>query len=239
MTPNGVLLAYSTPAHVPTLRHQAALVGDAWEKVVRSLHRPAPSRNVSSSRLKSPSSPLARAGQIPRITSGDLTTSAFNSSVTTVSSSLQNGDVDAIILQIGDKNLIVKAIQPSILIVLVGITAPKEELALRAAHEIVGVPSRGLSSLRPPSQQSSIAAKPAHLSIPGEADAQADAVSVQSGHSRNESGYSVSDSSAIVARQDVNVDLLHIQKRKLDRIAEYIKSEFDKEGFVMPYDLSK
>jgi hypothetical protein len=36
--------------------------------------------------------------------------------------------------------------------------------------------------------------------------------------------------------KDVKLGVLHIQRKKLDALTEYVRSEFDVKGFVMPDD---
>ncbi|KAF2837469.1 hypothetical protein M501DRAFT_937626 [Patellaria atrata CBS 101060] len=120
-----------------------------------------------------------------------------------------------------NNNILVRAIQPNLLLVVIGGVPPSRKVGFKITPETVG-------GQRYPSP-----ALPDNVSTPSP-----ERVPPQGGSPRG--GYSASTSSPKAAsvmsdrEKDMKLGLLHIQRKKLDAISDYIKNEFDKAHFVMP-----
>lgn len=188
MSPNGTLLAYSTPANIKELRDQAALISMAWKEHELNVHSEAHDAGHNGS------SPL-----------------------------------ETLTIEFDNNNLIVRAIQPKLLLVLVGGVPPGRKLSFKITPETQGGPRYpieipGLSGGRhdgviEPSQSSeSSALGPALVGSP--------------------EAPSIADSTMSQKEKDMKLGALHIQRKKLDAMTRFIRQDFERKGFVMPADVS-
>lgn len=195
MSPNGTLLAYSTPANIKELRDQAALISMAWKEHELNVHSEADDADHDDA--SSPPTPL-----------------------------------ETLTIEFDNNNLIVRAIQPKLLLVLVGGVPPGRKQSFKITPETQGGPRypievSGLSGGRhdgviEPSQSSQASAQdPALVGSP-------EAPSIAS----------IADSNMSQREKDMKLGALHIQRKKLDAMTRFIRQDFERKGFVMPDDVS-
>lgn len=173
MSPNGTLMAYTTPIDIRDLRDQAALISMAWKDHASKLP-PSTTSNPTGDKTAAPAPNL-----------------------------------ETLTIETSNNNIIVRAIQSSLLLVLVGGVPPSRKDVFKITPEARGEP-------RYP---------PVDVADDGEAVVG--------------SGKAASVLSTMSAREkDVKGGVLHIQRKKVDALTEYLRGEFDKRGFVMPDDSS-
>lgn len=152
MSPNGTLMAYTTPIDIRDLRDQAALISMAWK---------------------------------------DHAT--------------KHPDLETLTIETSHSNIIARAIQPALLLVLVGGVPPARNSVFRITPE-----ARGEARYPPEAGDEGLAP------VVG-------------------SGKAASVLSTMSARErDVKGGTLHIQRKKVDALTEYLRRDFDAKGFVMP-----
>ncbi|KAF2092188.1 hypothetical protein K490DRAFT_31034 [Saccharata proteae CBS 121410] len=181
MSPNGTLLAYSTPANIKELRDQAALVSMAWKE------------NETAIDAKQDDDHDEPPQQLETLT-----------------------------VEFDNNNLIVRAIQPKLLLVLVGGVPPGRKLPFKVTPEVHG-------SARYPTAPAVQSAEDA-----SEADSTKD-LSEGIGSPR---APSIAASNMSQRERDMKMGALHIQRKKLDALTRFIRRDFDAKGFVMPDDVS-
>jgi hypothetical protein len=187
MSPNGTLMAYSTPVDIKELRDQAALVSMAWKE------------QEAGRALQTSQHDAAEASQQP---------------------------LETLTIETQFNNIIVRAIQRSLLLVLVGGVPPTRKKVFRITPEARGDARYPVS----------IVADDAPTSQPGESSTAAE-------------GSPSGDGSAMASRRapsilsnmsqrekDVKIGVLHIQRKKLDALTDFIRKDFETKGFVMPDD---
>ncbi|KAL1610581.1 hypothetical protein SLS60_002251 [Paraconiothyrium brasiliense] len=163
MSPNGTLMAYTTPIDIRDLRDQAALISMAW---------------------KDHASKLAEASPDAR------------------------PELETLTIETANNNIIARAIQPSLLLVLVGGVPPSRKHVFKITPEAKG------EARYPP------------------LDVGDDAAEAVVG-----SGKAASVLSTMSSREkDVKGGALHIQRKKIDALTDYLRADFEKKGFVMPDD---
>ncbi|KAJ4349489.1 uncharacterized protein N0V89_008105 [Didymosphaeria variabile] len=163
MSPNGTLMAYTTPIDIRDLRDQAALISMAWKDHVSKLAE---------------SSPDARP------------------------------ELETLTIETANNNIIARAIQPSLLLVLVGGVPPSRKDVFKITPEAKG------EARYPPLDAGDDGAEP----VIG-------------------SGKAASVLSTMSSREkDVKGGALHIQRKKIDALTDYLRADFEKKGFVMPDD---
>ena len=159
MSPNGTLMAYTTPTDIRALRDQAALLSMAWKD--HSTKHPSP-----------------------------LTT---------------------LTIETPHNNIIARAIQPSLLLVLVGTVPPNRK--------------PDVFKITPEAQ--------ADARYPREVGEEEEGTQVVG------SGKAPSVMSTVSVRErDLKGGVLHVQRRKVDALVGYLRRDFEEKGFVMPDDSS-
>ncbi|KAJ4299016.1 hypothetical protein N0V90_004260 [Kalmusia sp. IMI 367209] len=165
MSPNGTLMAYTTPIDIRDLRDQAALISMAWKD--------------HSSQLKSTTSPDAT--------------------------------LETLTIETANNNIIARAIQPSLLLVLVGGVPPSRKEVFKITPE-----ARGDARYPPFDASEDVPTSP-----------------------KGGAGKAPSVLSTMSSRErDVKGGVLHIQRKKIDALTGYLRRDFDAKGFVMPDDSS-
>jgi hypothetical protein len=201
MSPNGTLLAYSTPVDIKELRDQAALISIAWKEHCQGRQKPAvPTHRKDSGR-------------------NDHTASG------TASQTLKT-PLKTLTIQSRDCNILVRLLQPELLLVLVGNIPPKKSQSFKINAEGHGdprYPSVDASPSRPGSstnllQRDAAADDFARIATPGKGKA----ASLMSNMSQRE--------------KDIRHGVLHVQRKRLDALADYALRDFESTGFVMPAD---
>jgi len=240
MTPSGSLIAYSTPANIRQLRDQMALISMTWHEQVARKRSAAKYHSHSHSNHRA--RPSHSAGQPP----SKRTTGSSSSTFTSASSPA----LETLTLEFeGRRNVIVRYLQPKVLLVLEG-------GALAAGGGGGGGDGRsttttgtgstsgtGSGALRITAEAHSEARYPAERDL---ATSSAFATNGEARHSadakvENEAGPegdAASGSSTAVSNSSVGrMDVLDVQRRRLEAMAASIKEEFARSGFEMPDEL--
>jgi hypothetical protein len=206
MSPNGNLLAYSTPVNIKELRDQAALVSAAWKE------------NCSGRHTQSAPDPRKDSAHPER----------ESSAAASLANSLKPA-LETLTIEAEYCNILIRSLQPELLFVMVGEIPPNKKQAFRITPEGKGDPRypvseesdpRPGSSARSP-QSAALAASSTTLTADG-SGGKAKAPSIMSTMSQRE--------------RDVKLGVLHVQRKRLDALTAYIKKDFEASGFVMPAD---
>ncbi|KAK5145885.1 hypothetical protein BJ546DRAFT_353795 [Cryomyces antarcticus] len=227
ISPNGDLLAYSTPADVKELRDQAALISMAWKDHAAMLE---------AAQYKAAAAAAAE---------DDATLDP------------PSRTLETLIIEFDNNNLIVRAVQPNLLLILVGGVPPHRKKDFKMTPEAHGdarYPSAELPSPTPDvdadaktadtATTTTATAKPPSSPSPQEvsppkshqASATDSARPPPPQHQLAGSPASQRGSDLSVHERDFTLGLLHIQRKKIDRMAAYIRAELADGGFVMPDD---
>lgn len=186
MSPNGNLLAYSTPVNIKELRDQAALISAAWkEQCIGRQTQSAPDPRKDSTRED------AEAAQ-------------------------QNGlkpPLETLTIEAETCNILIRSLQPELLFVLIGELPPNKVQRFKITAESHG------DSRRPALET---ADTPSSLPATQGVSNTLRAPSMLSSMSQRE--------------KDVRLGVLHVQRKRLDALAEYIQKDFKDSGFIMPAD---
>lgn len=193
MSPNGNLLAYSTPVNIKELRDQAALISAAWkEQSVGRQTQSAPDPRKDSAR-------------------DDVVAAQQN----TLKPALETLTIEA-----EHCNILIRSLQPELLFVMIGELPPNRSQTFKITAEGKGdprYPELEGSDTRPNS-----AINDATLSVAQGAAGKVKAPSILSSMSQRE--------------KDIKLGVLHIQRKRLDALTDYIQRDFKESGFVMPAD---
>ncbi|KAF2205374.1 hypothetical protein GQ43DRAFT_428157 [Delitschia confertaspora ATCC 74209] len=197
MSPNGTLLAYSTPVDIKELRDQAALISMAWKEQDAALQ--------------------AKAAK------GSIQSEACQSSDSSTSSVLET-----LTIEFQHNNVIVRAIQPKLLLVLVGGVPPNRKPIFKMTPEAYGGARYPSAERREEVSTSQLQQNPSISEnvTPERAESSA----------RNRNTPSIASSTMSQKQKDIKLGILHIQRKKLDAMSKYLRAEFDAKSFVMPDD---
>ncbi|KAF1925988.1 uncharacterized protein M421DRAFT_229687 [Didymella exigua CBS 183.55] len=186
MSPNGNLLAYSTPVNIKELRDQAALISAAWkDQCTGRQTQSTPDPRKDSARDD------AEAAQ-------------------------QNGlkpPLETLTIEAETCNILIRSLQPELLFVLIGELPPNKVQQFKITAE-------GHGDAR-------------HPALEG-ADTPNESAATQ-GASRTLKAPSIL-SSMSQREKDVRLGVLHIQRKRLDALTDYIQRDFKDSGFIMPAD---
>ena len=200
MSPNGTLLAYSTPVDIKELRDQAALISIAWKEQCQGRQKP----------------------PIP----DHRKDSARNDNSATVAQSLKSA-LKTLTIQSRDCNILVRLLQPELLLVLVGNIPPKKSQTFKIKAE-------GYGDLRYPSTDA-FPSRPGSSSNLLQGDAAADSEPMSAdGPTKGKTPSLLSSMSQ--RDMDIRMGVLHVQRKRLDALADYALRDFESTGFVMPAD---
>lgn len=183
MTPNGSLMAYTLPANMKELRDQVAIISMSWKDHLELKD----SQNYESQ--------------------DDL--EGLNESSKRI---MRPDALETLTIEFDNRNVIVKYLQPKLLLVLEGGVPPGRKRPLKVTPEAPG------EARYPPDDQGDL--------MNGSMNN-----SVVMGSSVG-SKASTTTSSASFRRMTV----LHVQRRKMEIMAQTIKDELQKSGFQMPDD---
>jgi len=183
MSPNGTLMAYSTPVDIKELRDQAALVSMAWKEQESHLAQQRSQQDVEDS-------------QPP---------------------------LETLTIETQHNNIIVRAIQRSLLLVLVGGVPPARRKVFRITPEVKGS-----------------GRWPVEIGEGGEGRGKSATLSGDSPAAGGNAGTTLKAPSILSTmsqrEKDVKTGALHIQRKKLDALTDFIRKDFEAKGFVMPDD---
>jgi len=186
MTPNGSLMAYTLPANMKELRDQVALVSLTWKE-----------------HLKSKSSGNAQSDDQP------------DSPIESDTRPVRQDAIETMTIEFDNRNIIVKHLQPKLLLVLEGGVPPGRRRELKVTVEAPG------DARYPPAEEQ-------HNGVQnGACNAALSSSSVGSRASTTASAASLR-----------RVGLLAIQRKKTEIMAQAIRDELQKSGFQMPDDPS-
>ncbi|ORY03733.1 hypothetical protein BCR34DRAFT_492139 [Clohesyomyces aquaticus] len=189
MSPNGTLMAYSTPVDIKDLRDQAALISMAWKE--------------------------HEASMIAKRQDGDPTESPL----------------ETLTIEFQHNNIIVRAIQPKLLLVLVGGVPPSRRSLFKITTEAYGEPRYPQADDPEPES--------GQTGQPEEASSSIDSTTPVGGEAGETKKKTASISSHMSQREkDIKTGVLHIQRKKIDALTEFMRKDFDEKGFVMPDDSS-
>lgn len=200
MSPNGTLLAYSTPVDIKELRDQAALISIAWKEQSQGRQRPPVPDNRK---------------ELSRNDDSSNASQALKPALRTLT------------IQSRDCNILVRLLQPELLLVLVGNIPPNRNQSFNLTAEGYGDP-------RYPSADTSPSG-PGSSSNLLQGDAAADPDTVDGGVSIKAKTPSLR-SNMSQRDKDVRLGVLHVQRKRLDALAGYALQDFESTGFVMPAD---
>ena len=194
MSPNGTLMAYSTPVDIKDLRDQAALISMAWKEHEASF----------------------QAKQAKHTDQSESEESTSN--------------LETLTIEFQHNNIIIRAIQPKLLLVLVGGVPPSRRTVFKVTTEAYGDPR--YPSIEVPDSDP----VPTNI-LQGDTSAES---SIPTNDDRNPSKKKAASITSNMSQKekDVKVGVLHIQRKKLDALTAFIRADFDSKGFVMPDDSS-
>lgn len=139
--------------------------------------------------------------------------------------------LETLTIEFQHNNIIVRAIQPTLLLVLIGGVPPSRRSVFKITPEAYGgsryPPGDGPESDVPSTSEPAGGESSAETSLPTGEDngsGKKKAASIMSTMSQRE--------------KDMKIGALHIQRKKIDALTEFIRAEFDLKGFVMPDDSS-
>jgi hypothetical protein len=142
-------------------------------------------------------------------------------------SSSQSG-LETLTIEFQRNNIIVRAIQPTLLLVLVGGVPPSRKAIFKitpeahgdARYPAVDIPDQG----PPPTSE------PAEGGLSAQPTGDEGSVGKQKASSIT--------STMSQREKDMKLGALHIQRKKIDALTDFIRADFDSRGFVMPDDSS-
>ncbi|CAO2647671.1 Nn.00g085930.m01.CDS01 [Neocucurbitaria sp. VM-36] len=127
-----------------------------------------------------------------------------------------------------DCNIIVRLLQPELLLILVGKLPPRKRQTFKITAEGSGDP-------RYPETETSLS-RPNSSSKLYQGDAAADVPTSPTGEGGVKSKAPSLISTLSQREKDIKVGTLHVQRKRLDALVNYILKDFEDTGFVMPAD---
>jgi hypothetical protein len=203
MSPNGTLLAYSTPVDIKELRDQAALISIAWKEHCHGRQKP-PVPNHRKDAIRNDNNPMASPSPVLQPALRTLT------------------------IQSRDCNILVRLLQPELLLVLVGNIPPKKNQSFKINAEGYGDP-------RYPSVESS-PSRPGSSSKLLQGDGAIDQPNFVGGENAGKGKTPSIMSNMSQREKDIRHGVLHVQRKRLDALADYALRDFESTGFIMPAD---
>jgi len=188
MSPNATLLAYSGKPDIQRLRDQAALLSQIWHE--------------EKTKLKNRGRDIA-------------TTDQYSSSASTTVSTVSEGALETLTIENAFSNIIIRAVQPRLLLVLFGGSPPRRK------SDFFKVTAEAKGEPRYPPEVSTPA--PEHEEIPIDESA----IDEPDPNGRQPPEYhSMSDKE--------KMRLLDIQRKKIDAATEFVRGDLASKDFIMP-----
>lgn len=129
--------------------------------------------------------------------------------------------LETLTIEAEHNNIIVRAVQPTLLLVLVGCIPPKKRgREFKITPEAEGDPRYPPTELPEPKAGSGSSSTELLAPSEGSLSGRLKTASLASTMSQRE--------------RDIKLGVLHIQRKKLDALTKYIRAEFESTGFVMP-----
>lgn len=202
MSPNATLLAYSGKPDIQQLRDRAALLSQVWKE-----HK---------DKLKA---------QDHTATSTD----AYSSSASTIASTVVEGALETLTIENANSNIIIRAVQPRLLLVLVGGPPPRRPADFfKITSEARGDARYPEESAKSNSESGSIgsgAQDSGHTSPPEEL--------LEHAHEE-----AVIDEVTPKKFEDLSdrerTKMLSIQRKKIDAATDFMRGDFTSRNFIMP-----
>jgi hypothetical protein len=145
--------------------------------------------------------------------------------------SAKSKGLETLTIEFQHNNIIVRALQPKLLLVLVGGVPPSRRTFFKITPEAYGsprYPTIDTADTGPSTTNLTSSLNASTHSLSSTADqvgtATPKAASIFSTMSQKE--------------KDVKVGVLHIQRKKIDALTQFIRADFDSKGFMMPDDSS-
>ncbi|EUC48554.1 hypothetical protein COCMIDRAFT_2619 [Bipolaris oryzae ATCC 44560] len=128
-----------------------------------------------------------------------------------------------------DCNIIVRLLQPELLLVLIGRIPPSKKQTFKISPEGQGDP-------RYPDVHVSLSRPGSSAQLHGQADGSADNLRPSNGGPTMKNKAPSLFSNMSQREKDIRGGALHVQRKKLDALAEYVLRDFEDTSFVMPAD---
>lgn len=129
--------------------------------------------------------------------------------------------LETLTIEAEHNNIIVRAIQPTLLLVLVGAIPPKRKRDFKITAEAEGDPRY------PPAETPDLNGK-------GSGHGSAELLPPSEGSLSGRLKTASLASTMSQKERDIKLGVLHIQRKKVDALTKYIRAEFEAKGFVMP-----
>ncbi|KAK7569558.1 hypothetical protein IWX91DRAFT_327592 [Phyllosticta citricarpa] len=149
------------------------------------------------------------------------------------SSASSRAPLETLTIEFDNGNLIVRAIQPKLLLVLVGGVPPGRKQSFKVTPEIQGSARYPPEASYPSSNGHDKVIPPASTISPNSSQ---DPTSM--GSPDAPSSVSVAESHMSQREKDTKLGPLYVQRKKVDAMTDFIRQDFDRRGFVMPDDVS-
>ncbi|KAK5004900.1 hypothetical protein LTR28_008341, partial [Elasticomyces elasticus] len=209
VTPNGTLLAYTHPANAKELRDRAALVSMAWKENSAAAH-------------------AKKSGAQPPDTSAGTTPTQPSETPKKAPPPPPPDSLETLTIEFDNRNLLVRYLQPKLLLVLEGGVPPRRKKGFRVTPEAPGDPvypsaERPEIPTAPPSKAPSERRRSNGASSPSH---QPDDVRLSMSAGSKTSKGASDPGGSLMGRTSV----LQVHRRKLDAMAQAIRAEFEKDG---------
>lgn len=133
--------------------------------------------------------------------------------------------LETLTIETEQNNIIVRAIQPTLLLVLVGNIPPRRKRQFKITAEALGDPRY------PPSELSENGSA---SDASGNGHSSTDVLLPSEGSLSGKLKTASLASTMSQKERDIKLGVLHIQRKKVDALTKYIRAEFQSKGFVMP-----
>jgi hypothetical protein len=204
MSPNATLLAYSGSPNIQQLRDQAALLSQVWKEYKDKIReQQSVSMNSASDQLSSSSS---------------------------TASTIVEGALETLTIENAKSNIIIRAVQPRLLLVLIGGSPPHR------ASDYFKVTAEARGDPRYPPETA--------IADAGSTDSPYDSAQ----RSPPTELLTQTPEEAVIETpmpdkyHDITatekMEMLSIQRQKIDAATDYMRSDFTNKGFIMPDELS-
>lgn len=145
------------------------------------------------------------------------------------SSASQEPGLETLTIEFDNNNILVRAVQPKLLLVLVGGVPPSRKINFTITPESYG-------GSRYPSDNLQVPQLTSLTSSSKDRQNQRDTEQPEGGSSFSKSPLKSPAKISSQSESNVNASVLHMQRTKLDALCEFLRKDFESKGFVMPDD---